>query len=443
MRLRLLQFLSLVLALSIHFALTQDSGYSADPRPPNVVLIIGDDMTYGDYSFLGHPQIQTPHLDKLARESLTYRRGYVPASLCRASLASIVTGLYPHQHKITSNDPPLPAGKTGAAARQDPAYQVAREAMIAYIEKSPTLPRLLGQHGYASFQSGKWWEGSFSRGGFTAGMTHGDAARGGRHGDEGLKIGREGLGPVFKFIDQAVADGKPFFVWYAPMMPHEPHNPPQRLLDKYKSKTPSLHVARYWAMCEWFDESCGQLLDYLDRKQLAENTLVVYVNDNGWIQNENQPGFAPRSKRSPYEGGLRTPIMLRWPGKIMPRMADDLAMSIDLAPTILTAAGLKPTQEMPGLNLLDESGVRGRKAIFGEIFEHNAVDIHQPASSLQFRWVIESQWKLIIPGPREGKAAMELYDLSSDPGEATNLSGKQKDTAARLLRMADEWWPGR
>ena len=83
------------------------------------------------------------------------------------------------------------------------------------------------------------------------------------------------------------------------MMPHTPHNPPERLLAKYKDKTPSLHVARYWAMVEWFDETCGQLLDHLEKEKLAENTIVVYVTDNGWIQDPEDRADSVRSKRSP------------------------------------------------------------------------------------------------------------------------------------------------
>ena len=134
--------------------------------------------------------------------------------------------------------------------------------MIGYFDEMPTLPRLLASRGYLSFEAGKWWGGSFERGGFTHGMTHGDPARGGRHGDLGLAIGREGMQPVFDFIDMAQARRAPFFLWYAPMMPHSPHNPPERLLAKYRDKAPALEIAKYWAMCEWFDETCGQLLDF-------------------------------------------------------------------------------------------------------------------------------------------------------------------------------------
>src|SRR5436190_14580802 len=90
--------------------------------PPNIVLIISDDHAWTDYSFMGHPQIRTPHLDRLAGQSLTFRRGYVPGSLCCPSLASIVTGQYPHVHKVTSNDPPMPAGMRAADFQKSPAF---------------------------------------------------------------------------------------------------------------------------------------------------------------------------------------------------------------------------------------------------------------------------------------------------------------------------------
>jgi sulfatase-like protein len=246
---------------------------------PNVVLIVSDDHGWTDYGFMGHPHVKTPNLDKLAAQSLTFRRGYVPSSLCCPSLASLITGRYPHQHKVTSNDPPMPPGMKPAQFQKSQAFLDGREVMTKHLEAVPTLPRLLAQRGYVSLQTGKWWQGDYRRGGFTHGMT-----KGLRHGDEGLDIGRKTLQPVFDFVSDARKAGKPFLVWYAPMLPHTPHNPPERLLAKYRDKTPSLSVAKYWAMVEWFDETCGQLLDHLEAEKLADNTVVIYVADNGWIQ---------------------------------------------------------------------------------------------------------------------------------------------------------------
>ena len=236
--------------------------------------------------------------------------------LCRPSLATLITGLYAHQHKISGNDP-----SPSLAAENSPAYAELRARLIAHIDEHPTVPRLLAERGYLSHQSGKWWEGPYQRGGFTHGMTRGFPLPGGRHGDDGLVIGREGMQPIFTFIDEAVAQERPFFVWYAPFLPHSPHTPPERLLAKYRDKVESIHVARYYAMCEWFDETCGQLIDYVDAKGLSQNTLFVYIADNGWIQNPQSAEYALRSKQSPNEGGVRQPILLSWPGVIQPGSA--------------------------------------------------------------------------------------------------------------------------
>lgn len=415
----MIRFLSVACILA---CMTSQVLHAAE-KTPNVVMIISDDQAWTDYGFMKHEVIRTPNLDKLARESAVFTRGYVPSSLCRPSLATLVTGLYPHQHKIVGNDP-----RKGTNRAQ----------MLKHIQSLPTLPKLLAEKGYLSMQTGKWWEGNFKLGGFTHGMTHGDPRRGGRHGDEGLKIGRTGLKPIADFLDEC--GEKPFFLWYAPFLPHTPHNPPKRLLDKYAKEGRSIHVARYYAMCDWFDETCGELLEMLDKRGLAKNTLVVYVTDNGWIQNPRAGGYAPKSKRSPYDGGIRTPIMLRWPGKIKPSRDDEtLTGSIDLVPTILAACGEKPTSEMPGINLLDVVAGQQpkREAIFGEIFSHDVADIDRPRASLLFRWCIKDDSKLILPA---GGKAPELYDLEKDPFEVKNVAKENPEVVKELTQRNNAWW---
>jgi uncharacterized sulfatase len=293
---------------------------------------------------------------------------------------------------------------------------------------------LLAEQGYASLQTGKWWLGDYRRGGFTQGMTTGQ-----RHGDAGLDIGRKTMQPIFDFIREAKDRAQPFFVWYAPMMPHDPHTPPERLLAKYRPLTPSLHVARYWAMVEWFDETCGQLLDNLDQQHVADNTIVVYVTDNGWTQNPEKPG-PQRSKLTPYDAGLRTPIMVRWPGKVAPRSSDEFAMSIDLVPTLLTALGRKPTPEMQGVNLLDDTALHARKAVFGECFTHNAVDLNDPAQNLRYRWIVDGRWKLIVPAGQAETKKPELYDVVADPHERNELAEQNAEIVTALSRKLDDWW---
>ncbi|PHR99375.1 MAG: sulfatase [Blastopirellula sp.] len=419
---------------------------TAVAAPPNVVMIISDDQAWGDYSFMGHENIETPHLDKLAKQSLTFRRGYVPDSLCRPSLTTMISGLYPHQHGVVGNDPPAPAelaGKTKKQQRSDPRYLQQRIDYLKHIDTAPKLAEILHDElGYLSHQSGKWWEGHYSRGGFTHGMTHGDRRRGGRHGDDGLKIGRNGLQPVFDFIEMAQEKDKPFFVYYAPFMPHTPHTPPKRLLDKYKDQTPHLPYAKYWAMCDWFDETCGELLDYLDEKKLTDNTIVLYVCDNGWINLPNRSAYAERSKRSQYDGGTRTPIMVRWPGHMQPKMDNThLASSIDLVPTVLAALGIKQDKRMDGINLLDPKAVEARDTIYGEILEHDIQHMTDPIASLKYRWAIENQWKLILPHhARVPDDKVELFDIVNDPHETKNLAAAHADVVKRLTKKINTWW---
>jgi arylsulfatase A-like enzyme len=394
-------------------------------RPPNVVLIISDDQAWTDFGFMKHTAVKTPHLDRLAARSAVFRRGYVPTSLCRPSLATIITGLYPHQHGITGNDPPRGTD---------------RSAMLHHIRDVPTLPRLLATRGYRSFQTGKWWEGNFSDAGFTAGMSHGDPKKGGRHGDEGLRIGRQGLKPIFDFISSC--GEQPYFLWYAPMMPHVPHDPPKRLLLKYLSPRRSMAEAKYFAMCEWFDETCGQLLDFLDRKGQTQKTLVVFVVDNGWITPHSAGlPYAPRSKNSPYDGGLRTPILVSMPGTVARGDYATLVSSIDIAPTILAVAGLQKPSTMPGLNLLEviaEGGRSPRTTVFGEVFNHDVASIDDPVPGLQFRWCIDGRWKLIRAFHQPEKP--ELYDVIADPFELKNLAEKRPDVVDGLSGELDGWW---
>lgn len=413
---------------------------------PNIVLILPDDHGWGDLGFMGHPVVRTPNIDTLASDSLLFTRGYVPTALCRPSLATIVTGLYPHQHGITGNDPGERFGSAG------------RAEMVAVFRRNATMMALLREKGYVSFQSGKWWEGSPLEHGFTSAMTHGDPARGGRHGDDGLNIGREGLKPIYDFIQGAAR--KPFFVWYAPFLPHTPHTPPARLLEKYQRFDRPLPMARYYAMIEWLDETVGELLGYIDRQGLRDNTLVVYLADNGWIQTAT--GSAPdqvktRGKLTPYEAGIRTPIAVRWPARVKPERNDrTLAGSIDIAPTILRAAGIEPPAAMVGLDLRDRRALARRHELFGSLSAHTSVDLHNPVRNLKYRYVIrEDGWKLILPHEPNRSVTLtingltadwmslgpELFNVRDDPHETRNRVRERSRTVAELRALLDKWWP--
>ncbi|GAA4957849.1 sulfatase-like hydrolase/transferase [Algibacter aquimarinus] len=383
---------------------------------PNIVFILSDDQSWTDYSFMDDENIETPRIDQFVEESLTFTRGYVPTPLCSPSLASIITGLYPKDHGILGNDKVYDRGNIRGKERAE-----AYKPVISAFEKQTTLPDMLKEKGYLSFQTGKWWHGNHKIGGFDYGMTHGDPTRGGRHGDYGLEIGRQGLDTINSYVDLALKEKKPFFLWYAPFLPHRPHNPPQRLFEKYQKKTDSEHLAKYWAMCEWFDETCGQLFDLIEDKGLTENTLFVYVCDNGWAQDPTKSGYLKHSKRAPYDMGIRTPIMYKWAGKIKPNMdTKTITSSIDMVPTVLDVLGIEKPENLPGVSVLDEKALNERKGIFGEVYAH---DFDTIENSMFYNMAIFPPYKIIVPDPvRKAKEKIQLFNIDEDPFEKNNLA---------------------
>ena len=404
---------------------------------PNVLLIVSDDQAWDDYGFLGSPHAHTPHLDRLAGESLLFPRGYVPTSLCRPSLASILTGQYPHAHGITGNDPADP-GRRGAMNRA--------------LADDPTLPALLKGAGYRTLQTGKWWEGDPRDHGLhrrddarRPGPRRPARGRGaddrprrrpepGPRPDPGVPRCRGGVrGAVVRLV--------------RPFLPHTPHDPPARLRRKYDARVAAGELtpreARYFANVERFDEAVGAVRAEVDRRG-PRDTLIVYVCDNGWITSPERSAYAPRSKRSPHEGGVRTPILLRRPGAIEPRRDGTPVSSVDLARTILAACDLPVPAEAGGVNLLDPAAVADRGPVFGEVFEHDQPD--RLIDGLRDRWVVAGDWKLILPFARssEGKGEpvplAELYDLAADPHETRDLAGTNPERVARLTGLLDDWW---
>lgn len=408
---------------------------SAEPRP-NIILIISDDQGFPDYGFMGNKVVRTPNLDRMASQSLLYTRGYV-MPVCSPSLACLLTGKLPHEHGITGNDlaqASMPPGQSGRS--RDPLEH-------RLLSNSLLLPKALTESGYLTFQTGKLWNVTATEVGFTAGMT--DTA--GRHGDAGLTIGRQGLKPVFDFIDDAAAREKPFFIWYAPMMPHLPHNPPPALLAHYEGKGLTPAAEKYFAMVEWFDQTCGEIDDHLAKNKLTDNTVILYLADNGWDASRGQEGH--RHKLSPYELGIRTPMFIRWPGKVTP-LRDDrtLASIIDFAPTILKLAGGKVHAGLPGLDLLNREAMRARKSVFVEAYTHDIADLAQPAKSLVTRVVIDGWSKLLLPASARpdkdwpsAPTGIELFDLQADSLETHNLAGENPDEVKRLQALQTRAWP--
>ncbi len=398
---------------------------------PNVILIISDDQGFPDYGFMGNKAVATPNLDRMAAESLLYTRGYV-MPVCSPSLGTLLTGKMPHAHGITGND--LSGGLSKNGHRE-----LLKQQLLAH---SVMLPKAVTDAGYLTLQTGKLWNVTYGDVGFTHGMT--DTA--GRHGDAGLKIGREGMKPIFDFIKGAEEQKKPFFIWYAPLMPHQPHNPPKEIFAKYKGKGPSAEAEKYYAMVDWFDQTCGELDTYLEKEGLKDNTVILFLADNGWDAEFAQSH--DRSKLSPYELGIRTPMFVRWPGKVKPLRDDEtLAHIVDFVPTILRITGAKNPGDIPGLDLADHDAMKARKSVFVEAYTHDIADLNAPQKSLIARVVVDGWWKLIVPGPVKPDKSfsgvpgeVSLFDLKTDPLEKTNVAKDHPEEVERLKALLKVDW---
>lgn len=440
---------------------------------PNVVYIVADDHCYRDFGFMGSKDALTPHIDQLAAKSARFVNGYVPSSLCSPSLGVLLTGKYPHQSGLHYNHPPPGnAAFNKMATRAD--YEAARSAAFALLREQAALPRVMGAKGYTSLQTGKFWEGHFANAGFTEGMTlftpapqlsypgvnrklaDGSLAAHG-NGDNGLAIGRETMQPIADFLDRQ-AQGQPFFVWYAPYLPHQPHDSPPKFYERYEGRGVAEYRTPYLAAVSQFDDTVGQLIHMLEERSLLANTLVVLVSDNGWSPGRerfrNRPAeFAAtrNSKYSPFEDGLRTPILLRWDGHIVPATHEELVSSVDLAPTVLEAVGERDAhRELPGRSLLPAAMGTAKlrpRAVFGEIYPGDASVLRDPARDIAYRWVRDGDFKLIVPHPQGGKAAwgdylgeVALFDVVRDPEEMVNLAADQPEKVLALKQLLDGWW---
>jgi uncharacterized sulfatase len=398
---------------------------------PNVVLIIGDDFGWPYYGFADSPQtltttsgpvpvaaiVQTPNLDALAASGALFRNGYATASVCQPSMTTLLSasGLHPVQWdaRRVGSEPARGDGPTDDAG----------------VPFDRTLPAELQRSGYRSWEGGKMWGGTFRDAGFTHGLA--TQRRPVLFGMPGSDFGRDrwdpatcgstgddtpcpALDPLRDFLDEV--DGEPFFVWFAPMLPHKPYDAP----PEYKRPLARLGLARhevyYLANVRWFDELVGELLRELDARRLRDDTLIVYLSDNGWGLGFQTVFGQGRGKGTPYDLGSRTPVMFSWPGRIPAGDYPDLVLASDVPATILSYARVERPPGSMGLDLrarLEGGAPAGRT----EIIQHHLGDT-----------VLARPWRFI----RHADGREELYAIDVDPFE-------QVDRAAEHPRIVAEY----
>lgn len=425
-------------------------------RYPNIILLVGDDQGYPYFGFMGADYVYTPNMDKLAASGMLFTQGYVPANHCRPSLQTLITGTLPIQYEAQVMDlinEEKKKGKNQNLTQQDKiAWE--RDFRFHAMKYFRTLPRILSEVGYVSFQGGKWWEFNYQNGGFTDGMTTGWNKEDENQkdwfqkfmGGEGTELARATMQPAYDFIDQY--SNSPFFMWFAPELPHYPFDAPDKYYNLYKDKNMSESAKRYYANCTWFDDGVGELIEYLKSKGEYDNTLFVYVNDNGWEQNPNQEfrhdslrwhNGGDKGKLSMYDQSFRTPIIFSWQDKIPAAKSSTALMhSADILPTILDFIGVQIPQDIYGKSykpIIDGNTESLREIIIGKIDQLRSED-DMMGRNAEGYWLREKEWFFNWNVTDNTKA---LFNVENDPLNDENLASKQIDLVIRYTQEIEKW----
>jgi len=406
-----------------------DASPPTPARPPNVVVIVSDDAGWADFSFQGSEQVPTPHLDALAARGVRFTSGYVTAAVCSPSRAGLLTGRYQQRFGHETNIPPRYSEENGL-----PTDEV-------------LLSDLLREQGYRTIALGKWHLGYAPRfhplsRGFDAYWGFLQGARSYRP-IEGTRLNRllrdrEPAPETFEYMTDALADEaaacieahreRPFFLYLAFNAVHTPMHADPAVLEEVADITPPRRQ-KLVAMTISLDRAVGRVLDALREHGLEQDTLVVFVNDNGGATNNASRNDPLRgTKGTPFEGGHRVPFLMSWPARL-PRGVDyDLPVStLDVLPTALAAAGREGGTPKPldGVDLLPlltgATDGRPHDVLFWRLKDDRAVR--------------DGDWKLVVRGDRDPM----LFDLAADPSEARDLAREQPERVAALRSKLAAW----
>ena len=420
---------------------------------PNIVVIMADDLGWRDLHCYGNEQIDTPFLDQLAAEGMRFTDAYAAAPVCSPTRAAMMTGLAPARLRLTNHAPGNPDGfALPGSDLQEP--ETVRHLALSYT----TIAERLSAAGYATGHVGKWHlsyvnpRGSAQldqrelypeKQGFDVNI--GGNSSGGPpsyfspYRNPALKDGAAGEYLPSRLADEAMNfvrsnRGRPFFLNWWPYSVHYPMQAPAELIAKYRQRQ-EVKDPVYAAMIEGMDAAIGRFLKQLDEAGLRDNTLILFKSDNGGYSGDNRPlrGF----KGTLYEGGLRVPWIVRWPGRVPAgSICATPVISTDCYPTLLEAAGVQP---VPGSTLDGRSLIPLFEQKPG--FDRDAIFFHYPNYAFHKKNRLGSamragDFKLIT---YYDNGELELYRLSSDIGEEVNLSQQHPEIVRQLKDKLDAW----
>ncbi len=414
----------------------------ATHQRPNILFIVADDQGYGDFSLHGNPHLQTPHIDKLARTGVRFDRFYVN-SFCAPTRAALLTGRWPLRtgcHGVTHNREAMrPAEVTLAEALKAAGYRSACIGKWHNGEQFPFTPQGQGFDESFGFNNGHWNQY------FDATLL-----RGARHEPTSGYITDVLTDEALQFI---TANRKsPFFCYLSYNAPHSPFQVPDKYFDRFKAKGCDDTLAAFYGMCENIDDNVGRLLARLDAERLAENTIVLFLTDNGGTAGVKTYNAGMRGgKTSVHEGGSRVPLFIRWPAaQWRPHVVQPITAHIDLFPTLLDLCGVTAPAgpKVDGVTLrplLEQKDATAWPE--RTLFTHNPID-----ETNQFPGAVRTQkYRLVreISGPAGGSKAKandgsarpwQLYDMDNDPGQEHDIARAHPDIVKDLAARYDAWF---
>ena len=434
---------------------TESTGNGRNVAPPNIVVIMADDLGWMDLNCYGNEKLDTPAIDRLSTEGMRFTDAYAASPVCSPTRAAMMTGQAPARLHLTNHAPGHADGFAPEGSDLQEALSV-RHLSLKYV----TIAERLRDAGYATAHIGKWHLSYVGRS-----KEDREAELGLRpeHQGFGLNVGGCQLGgpPSYfapyriaalqngedgEYLPERLADeaiefvrdnrSEPFFLSWWPYSVHYPWQARADLIKKYEPlKGPGIKNPTYAAMIEGMDTEIGRFLEAMDSMGMRDNTLVIFKSDNGGYDGDNRPlrGF----KGMLHEGGIRIPWIVRWPGIVEPgSTCNTPIISTDCYPTLLEVAGLAPTDDQP----VDGTSLIPLLKQTGDL-ERDAIYFHYPNYAFHKRnrlggVIREGKYKLIR---RYGDNSRELYDLSSDIGERSDLSSAMPKMAQRLDEKLQRW----
>jgi len=448
----------LVMLTTVLFAMPH-AAPSAESQRTNIVLFLIDDIGWKDVGCNGSTFYQTPNIDCLAQDGVRFTNAYAACALCSPTRAAILTGKYPARLLLTDW---LPSGRWNPKAR----LREGRFVRGLPLEEV-TLAEALREASYRTASIGKWHLGSEP---FSLPQHHGFdvTIAGNAHGAPGsyfypydgdwaipttglrakwnvLPDGKPGEYLTDRLTAEAVTfirdnRDRPFFLYFPHYAVHTPLQAKEAIIAKYDKIPEAQRQGKpaYAAMVEGVDQSVGRVMDTLKELGLEQNTVVIFTSDNGGFYNATSNAPLRANKGAYYEGGIRVPLIIKWPGVTPPGgVCAEPVISTDLYPTCLAAAGqpLRPNQHLDGLNLQpllsDNARTLGREALFWHYPHYNEHPSSVPSSVIR-----KGPWKLIETFDPEG---VELYNLAEDLSETRNLVSERADLVRELRGKLDAW----